>query len=147
MTKEELISKAAEYAAVFSAPVFIPSGTTSTGKVSDDAVVSSAGQITEPGRYLVFNTDSSVNEGKDAKSNSIRWDALSEDGTPVSIYGGTLTKGPALKHAAKAGLIGTYGQQKKALLNRFLVVKTIKRSELNANNRRDILELEYTVED
>ena len=147
MTKEQLLAKAAEYAAIFSAPVFVPEGSKSTGKVSDDTIAGSVGQILEPGRYLILGTDSSANVSKESSSNTIRWNAIDAEGTPCAVYGGTLTKGTALKSAAKAGLLTTYGKQKELLIGKALVVSSIERGELDANNRRPIKKFDYTVEE
>jgi len=148
MKKEDLLSKAAEYAALFTAAVFAPEKSEVLGKVGDDLSIAVLGQVTEPGRYLVASaSDSQVKTEKGAVINSIRWNLMSEAGVPCSIYNGTLTRGVAAKSAAKAGLLGTYGKSKEILIGKAISVTEIERGEADANNRRPILKLNYTVEE
>ena len=149
MTKEQILASVASIAAtLFATPVFVASKSTSVGEVADDATVASLGQILEPGKYLVHSVTSSVNRAEDgSKSNSIRWNLVSELGVPCSIYNGTLTKGVAVKSAVKAGLLGTFGQAKEKLIGKSITVQSIERGELDANNRRPIKRLDYVVEE
>ena len=148
MKKEELVAMAANFAAVFTAPAFAPEKSTVLGAVSDDTNLAVLGQITEPGRYLVHSvTDQKVKTESNQEINSIRWNCISEAGVPCSIYNGTLTRGVAAKSAAKAGLLGTFGQAKTALIGKSITVNAIERSELDENNRRTIKKLDYTVEE
>ena len=149
MTKEELLAKGAELAAAFVATVFTPEGSTDLGHVSDDENLVTLGSIPEPGRYFVHSVSDAKCRTKGDRPqdvNSIRWNLLSEDGGPCAIYNGSLTKGPALSSAAKAGILGTYKNSKDKLEGKFLNVKKI-RYEKDADGRKSVVELSYTVED
>ena len=149
MTKEELLAKGAELAAAFVAQVFTPEGSTDLGHVADDQNLVTLGSIPETGRYFVHSVSDAKSRTKGDRPqdvNSIRWNLLSEDGAPCAIYNGSLTRGPALSSAAKAGLLGTYKNSKDKLEGKFLNVKKI-RYEKDADGRKSVVELTYTVED
>ena len=148
MTKEELLAKVATVAtAVFATPVFAPDKSIVKGGVGDDENTFSLGQIIEPGKYLVHSISAAKIETAEKREvNSIRVNCVSEEGVPCAVYLGTLTRGVAAPSAAKAGLLGTFGQVKNALTGKALIVDTIERSEPDANNRRQIKKLSYRVD-
>ena len=149
MTKEELLAKGAELAAAFVSPVFTPAGATDLGHVSDDQNLVALGSIPEPGRYYIHSVVDAKSRTKGDNPqdvNSIRWNLLSEDGAPCAIYNGSLTKGSALSSAAKAGILGTYKNSKDRLLGKFINVKKLK-YEKDADGRKSVVELAYTIED
>ena len=148
MTKEELLAKVATVAsAAFATPVFAPEKSVVKGEVSDNDNTFSLGQIVEPGKYLVHSISAAKIETAEKREvNSIRVNCVSEDGVPCAIYLGTLTRGTAAPSAAKAGLIGTFGQVKTALKDKALIIDAIERTEPDANNRRQIKKLVYRVD-
>ena len=147
MTKEELLAKVATVAAVFATPVFAPDKSIIKGEVNDNDNTFGLGQIVEPGKYLVHSiTAAKIETAEKREINSIRVNCVSEEGVPCAIYLGTLTRGTAAASAAKAGLLGTFGQVKAALKDKALIVDTIERSEPDANNRRQIKRLIYRVD-
>lgn len=149
MTKEELLSKGAELAAAFTSQVFTPEGSIDLGHVADDQNLVTLGSIPEAGRYFVHSVSDAKCRTKGDRPqdvNSIRWNLLSDDGAPCAIYNGSLTKGPALSSAAKAGLLGTYKNSKDKLEGKFINVKKI-RYEKDADGRKSVVELSYVIED
>ena len=148
MTKEELLAKVATVAAAaFATPVFAPDKSVVKGEVGDNDNTFSLGQITEPGKYLVHSViGAKIETAEKREVNSIRVNCISEEGVPCAIYLGTFTRGTAAASAAKAGLLGTFGQVKAALKDKALIVDTIERSEPDANNRRQIKRLIYRVD-
>ena len=146
MRKEELTAAAVNFATIFAAPAFAPDKATILGTVDDNQSLATLGQVIEPGKYLVHSvTDAKIETKEKQEIDSIRWNLLSEDGVPCSIYNGTLTRGVASASAAKAGLLGTFGQAKATLIGKALNVTAIERSEPDADNRRKVLKLTYTV--
>ena len=147
MTKEELLAKVATVAAAFATPVFAPDKSVVKGEVGDNDNTFSLGQITEPGKYLVHSViGAKIETAEKREINSIRVNCVSEEGVPCAIYLGTLTRGTAAASAAKAGLLGTFGQVKAALKDKALIIDTIERTEPDANNRRQIKKLVYRVD-
>ena len=148
MTKEELLAKVATVAsAAFATPVFAPEKSVVKGEVGDNDNTFSLGQITEPGKYLVHSViGAKIETAERREINSIRVNCVSEEGVPCAIYLGTLTRGTAAASAAKAGLLGTFGQVKTALKDKALIIDSIERSEPDANNRRQIKRLIYRVD-
>lgn len=146
MRKEELTATAASFAAIFATPAFAPDKATILGTVDDNQSLATLGQVIEPGKYLVHSvTDAKIETKEKQEINSIRWNLLSEDRCSLFYLQWNIDKGVASASAAKAGLLGTFGQAKATLIGKALNVTAIERSEPSIDNRRKVLKLTYTV--
>ena len=158
MTKEELLSKAAEAASqVFAATkVFVPTGWSGgPDPLADDTNVSRLAAIEAGKSYFIFSVDSTSTKEdlkpedlaagkKPREGRSIALNLLeAESGAPARIYLGTLQRN--IVAATKSSFNGTVGAI-KSNVGKFLTITQYDRGELKADQTREI-KINYSVVD